>query len=159
LLRQRPAAGGHRVEEVPRARARGVRLEPDALQAANPGVVLVQRAAHRLERHGQPSRSLTADWERFFEWKCIEREDDLRRVSLEVMIRGTCDRARLLDLVENLTLFSEHQAGLVRLIGQNHQFLGVNNAIVSMLDARKSGPGLGGMFWPEGRPLDTVPRD
>ena len=49
------------------------------------------------------------------------------------MLRGTCDRARLLDLVENFTLFSEHKAGLVKIIGQNHQFLGVNNAIASML--------------------------
>jgi len=36
-------------------------------------------------------------------------------------------------LVENFTLFSEHKAGLVKIIGQNHQFLGVNNAIASML--------------------------
>ena len=35
--------------------------------------------------------SLTADWERFFEWKRIEREDEPRRVSLEVMLRGTGD--------------------------------------------------------------------
>ena len=91
--------------------------------------------------------SLTADWERFFEWKRIEREDEPRRVSLEVMIRGTCDRSRLLDLVENFTLFSEHKAGLAKLIGQNHQFLGVNNAIASMLAARGSGHGRGGVFW------------
>jgi type I restriction enzyme R subunit len=55
------------------------------------------------------------------------------------MLRGTCDRARLLDLVENFTLFSEHKAGLVKIIGQNHQFLGVNNAIASMLAARQAG--------------------
>ena len=63
------------------------------------------------------------------------------------MIRGTCDRTRLLDLVENFTLFSEHKAGLVKIIGQNHQFLGVNNAIASMLAARKLGHGRGGVFW------------
>lgn len=91
--------------------------------------------------------SLTADWERFFEWKRIEREDEPRRVSLEVMLRGTCDRIRLLDLVENFTLFSEHKAGLEKIVGQNHQFLGVNNAIVSMLEARKLGHGRGGVFW------------
>ena len=82
-----------------------------------------------IASNGTDSRvgSLTADWERFFEWKRIEREDEPRRVSLEVMLRGTCDRARLLDLVENFTLFSEHKAGLVKIIGQNHQFLGVNS--------------------------------
>ena len=102
-----------------------------------------------IASNGTDSRvgSLTADWERFFEWKRIEREDEPRRVSLEVMIRGTCDQARLLDLVENFTLFSEHKAGLVKIIGQNHQFLGVNNAIASMLAARKPGHGRGGVFW------------
>jgi type I restriction enzyme R subunit len=102
-----------------------------------------------IASNGTASRvgSLTADWERFFEWKRIEREDEPRRVSLEVMLRGTCDKARLLDLVENFTLFSEHKAGLVKIIGQNHQFLGVNNAIVSMLTARKLGHGRGGVFW------------
>jgi type I restriction enzyme R subunit len=102
-----------------------------------------------IASNGTDSRvgSLTADWERFFEWKRIEREDEPRRVSLEVMLRGTCDRARLLDLVENFTLFSEHKAGLVKILGQNHQFLGVNNSIASMLEARKLGHGRGGVFW------------
>ncbi|MCM8595928.1 type I restriction endonuclease, partial [Accumulibacter sp.] len=102
-----------------------------------------------IASNGTDSRvgSLTADWERFFEWKRIEREDEPRRVSLEVMLRGTCDHARLLDLVENFTLFSEHKAGLVKVLGQNHQFLGVNNAIRSMREARKLGHGRGGVFW------------
>ncbi|MFN9779261.1 MAG: type I restriction endonuclease subunit R, partial [Alphaproteobacteria bacterium] len=102
-----------------------------------------------IASNGTDSRvgSLTADWERFFEWKRIEREDEPRRVSLEVMLRGTCDHGRLLDLVENFTLFSEHKAGLVKVLGQNHQFLGVNNAIASMLEARKLGHGRGGVFW------------
>ena len=93
-----------------------------------------------IASNGTDSRvgSLTADWERFFEWKRIEREDEPRRVSLEVMIRGTCDKSRLLDLVENFTLFSEHKAGLVKIIGQNHQFLGVNNAIEALFRIRQS---------------------
>ncbi|MDX9859229.1 MAG: type I restriction endonuclease subunit R [candidate division Zixibacteria bacterium] len=102
-----------------------------------------------IASNGTESRvgSLTADWGRFFEWKRIELEGEPRRVSLEVMIRGTCDRARLLDLVENFTLFSEHKEGLAKIIGQNHQFLGVNNAIASMLEARRAGHGRGGVFW------------
>lgn len=102
-----------------------------------------------IASNGTDSRvgSLTADWGRFFEWKRAEREDEPRRVSLETMLRGTCDRTRLLDLVENFTLFSEHKAGLVKVVGQNHQFLGVNNAIAAMLEARKLGHGRGGVFW------------
>ena len=102
-----------------------------------------------IASNGTDSRvgSLTADWERFFEWKRIASEDEPRRVSLEVMIRGTCDKTRLLDLVENFILFSEHKAGLVKIVGQNHQFLGVNNAITASLKARTEGHGRGGVFW------------
>lgn len=102
-----------------------------------------------IASNGSDSRvgSLTADWDRFFEWKRIAREDESRRVSLEVMLRGTCDKVRLLDLVENFTLFSEHKAGLIKILGQNHQFLGVNNSIASMLEARALGHGRGGVFW------------
>ncbi len=102
-----------------------------------------------IASNGTDSRvgSVTADWERFFEWKRIEREDEPRRVSLEVMLRGTCDKARLLDLLENFTLFSEHKSGLVKILGQNHQFLGVNNAMAASIKARAEGHGRGGVFW------------
>ncbi|NWF36664.1 type I restriction endonuclease subunit R [Mariprofundus sp. KV] len=102
-----------------------------------------------IASNGTESRvgSLTAEWERFFEWKRIEREDEPRRVSLEVMLRGLCEPSRLLDMVENYTLFSEHKQGLTKIIGQNHQFLGVNNAIDATLNARDEGHGRGGVFW------------
>ena len=102
-----------------------------------------------IASNGSESRvgSITADWDRMFEWKRIEREDEPRRVSLETMIRGTCAPTRLLDLVENFTLFSEHKTGLIKILGQNHQVLGVNNAIASMLRARKERHGRGGVFW------------
>ncbi len=102
-----------------------------------------------IASNGTDSRvgSLTADWERFFEWKRIEHEDEPRLVSLEVMLRGLCEPSRLLDLVENFTLFSEHKSGLIKIVSQNHQFIGVNNAIRAMLKAREEGHGRGGVFW------------
>jgi len=102
-----------------------------------------------IASNGTESRvgSLSANWERMFEWKRIEREDEMRRVSLEVMIRGVCDPVRLLDIVENFTLFSEERSGLVKIIAQNHQVLGVNKAIPAMLEARAAGHGRGGVFW------------
>ncbi len=102
-----------------------------------------------IASNGTESRvgSLTADWERFFEWKRVEREDEPRAVSLEKILRGTCDPARLLDLVENFTLFSEEGAKLFKVVGQNHQYLGVNNAIQASLVARRQGHGRGGVFW------------
>ena len=99
--------------------------------------------------NGTDSRvgSITADWDRFFAWKRIEREDEPRRVSLEVALRGTCEKGRFLDLIENFTLFSEGKSGLVKILAQNHQFLGVNNAIASSLEARDRGHGRAGVFW------------
>lgn len=55
--------------------------------------------------------------------------------------------APLLDLVRNFSLFSEHKSGLAKIVGQNHQFLGVNNAIVATLEARRQGHGRAGVFW------------
>lgn len=102
-----------------------------------------------IASNGSDSRvgSITADWDRMFEWKRAEREDEPRRISLDTMMRGTCTPARLLDLMENFTLFSEHKSGLIKILGQNHQVLGVNNAIASMLKARKEKHGRGGVFW------------
>jgi type I restriction enzyme, R subunit len=91
--------------------------------------------------------SLTSTWERFFEWKRIEKEDEPRRVSLEVLIRGVCEPKRFLDLLENFTVFSEQGTNPFKILGQNHQFLGVNNAIASMLEARNLRLGRGGVFW------------
>ena len=48
--------------------------------------------------------TVSSQWEHFAEWKKIASEDEERKVSLEVAIRGTCDKSRLLDLVENFTL-------------------------------------------------------
>jgi type I restriction enzyme R subunit len=76
--------------------------------------------------------SVTAEWEHFADWKKINSEGEKGVVSLETMIRGTCEPSRLLDLVENFTLFREARGGLVKLVAKNHQYLGVNNAIAAL---------------------------
>ncbi|WP_437528254.1 type I restriction endonuclease subunit R [Sorangium sp. So ce726] len=73
--------------------------------------------------------TITGSWDHFKEWKRIEREDEPRRVSLEVLLRGICGKRRLLDLVENFTLFSEQRSGVAKIFAQNHQYLGVTGAI------------------------------
>ena len=91
--------------------------------------------------------SLTADWDRFSQWKRIASEDEPRRVSLEVLLRGVCDPARLLDLVENFTAFADlPQAGTIKVIGQNHQVLGVNAAVSALRDKPVDDQRLG-VFW------------
>jgi type I restriction enzyme R subunit len=85
--------------------------------------------------NGSQSRvgSITAGWEHFAEWKKVGSEIEMGRVSLETMLRGVCNPARLLDLVENFTLFQEVPGGLIKLTAKNHQYLGVNNAIRALI--------------------------
>ncbi len=88
----------------------------------------------------------TAEWEHFAEWKKINSEGEEGVVSLETMIRGTCENGRLLDLVENFTLFSEEKAGLTKMVAKNHQYLGVNNAVDALRQIQKN-QGRLGVFW------------
>lgn len=90
--------------------------------------------------------SVTAGWEHFAEWKKIGSEEEAGKVSLETMLRGVCDPTRLLDLVENFTLFQEVPGGLIKLNAKNHQYLGVNNALEALANIRKR-EGKLGVFW------------
>lgn len=98
--------------------------------------------------NGSESRigSTTANWEHFADWKKINSEGEQGVISLETMIRGTCEPRHLLDLVENFTLFMEVQGGLVKLVGKNHQYLGVNNSLAALEDI-KTRDGRLGVFW------------
>ncbi len=82
--------------------------------------------------------TLTSGWEHFFDWKRVVDEDEEGRVSLEHALRGLMDPARLLDYIENFTLFEEGKGGLIKKTAKNHQFLGVNKSIARLLDLRES---------------------
>lgn len=83
--------------------------------------------------------TLTSAWEHFFEWKRIDDEEEAGSTTLETAIRGLCDKRRLLDMVENFTLFEEARGGLIKKVAKNHQYLGVNKAIAQMVKLRESG--------------------
>jgi type I restriction enzyme R subunit len=90
--------------------------------------------------NGSKSRvgSMTAGWEHFAEWKKINDEGEEGVVSLDTMIRGICEPSRLLDLVENFTLYSEAEGETTKLLAKNHQFLGVNRAIEATEQIKKN---------------------
>jgi type I restriction enzyme, R subunit len=98
--------------------------------------------------NGSQSRigSHTAEWDHFVDWKKIGDEKEQGVISLETMIRGTCEKTRLLDIAENFILFSEIQGGLAKMTAKNHQYLGVNNAIEAFKKA-KDNKGRLGVFW------------
>jgi len=90
--------------------------------------------------------SMSAEWEHFNDWKKISNEQEQGIVSLETIVRGTCDKQRFLDLAENFTVFTDVGGPLVKLIAKNHQYLGVNNAIKALQRIREK-QGRLGVFW------------
>ncbi len=90
--------------------------------------------------------SVTAGWEHFSDWKRINSEGEQGIISLETVIRGTCEPTRFLDLTENFTVFDESKGGLVKVTAKNHQYLGVNNS-VDALQKIKQNQGRLGVFW------------
>ena len=95
--------------------------------------------------------SFTAEWEHFFNW--LRVADEKQRVdrqqitqqgtSLELLVEGLCQPARLLDYVENFVLFYGEAS---KIVAQNHQFIGVNNAY-ARFQQRHELEGKLGVFW------------
>jgi len=90
--------------------------------------------------------SITAGWEHFGEWKKISSEGEKGVISLDTMLRATCEPARLLDIIENFVVFSEVRGGLAKIVAKNHQYLGVKNTVTAVRKIR-SNKGRLGVFW------------
>ena len=77
--------------------------------------------------------SITGKWEHFVEWK-RNSEKEKARVDAEALLDGMLRPDRLLDIVESFVLFDESRAGGTRkIVARNHQVLGVNNALASVV--------------------------
>ena len=90
--------------------------------------------------------SVSAEWEHYCDWKKITSEAEPGSVSLETILKGTCDHTRLLDLIENFTVFEEKAGRIRKVVAKNHQYLGVNNAINAVMGLKEN-QGRLGVFW------------
>ncbi|QUM87429.1 type I restriction endonuclease subunit R [Moritella sp. 36] len=89
--------------------------------------------------------SISSQWEHFAEWKKVESEKEPRRVSLEVVIRGVCERTRFLDIIENYILFVKKKQ-TSKIVAKYHQYLGVNQALEGLTNVKERAGQLG-VFW------------
>lgn len=95
--------------------------------------------------------SFNAPWEFFFKWLRVESEKEkvdpakIKRegTSVESAIAGLCAPPRMLDYIENFIIYHKETE---KIIAQNHQFIGVNNAFEAFQD-RKDKAGKLGVFW------------
>ncbi len=90
--------------------------------------------------------TLTSAYEHFNEWKKINDESEESGVSLDIVLRGTCEPSRLLDIVENFTLFDSSRGELTKIVARYFQFLGVNKAF-QRIEHREENGGRLGVFW------------
>lgn len=104
--------------------------------------------------------SFNSPWDHFFSWLKlkdtaitheqptkdeIEKESERtgEHLSLKIFGEGLCKKENLIDYFENFVLYHKNK---VKIIAKNHQFLGVNNAIVA-LQNKESNNGKLGVFW------------
>lgn len=89
--------------------------------------------------------SYSSKYEYFHEWKRLEEEDE-GIVDMETMLKGICNKDNFMDIFENFILFDESSGKVAKIIAKNHQYLGVNRAINSVIN-RKQLEGKLGVFW------------
>ena len=104
--------------------------------------------------------SFNASWEHFFSWIKLEdtaishnqqtrleveadSKETNNRLSLKLFGKGLCNKKNFLDYFENFVLYHKNK---VKIIAKNHQFLGVNNAIESLIH-KEDKQGKLGVFW------------
>lgn len=104
--------------------------------------------------------SFNAPWGHFFNWlKLVDTsishdqmtkeeietisENSGEHLSLKIFGEGLCKKETLLDYFENFVLYHKNK---VKIIAKNHQFLGVNNAILA-LQHKEENKGKLGVFW------------
>ncbi|MEY3501664.1 MAG: hypothetical protein RL308_3337, partial [Bacteroidota bacterium] len=85
--------------------------------------------------------AITSKYEHFHDWKRITEEQE-GIISLDTILKGVCEKNRIMDLFENFVLFDNSIGSIVKLIARNHQFIGVNKAVehfVSVQEQAKKG--------------------
>ncbi|MCY4491730.1 MAG: type I restriction endonuclease subunit R, partial [Thaumarchaeota archaeon] len=90
--------------------------------------------------------TITSGKERFMEWKTINGElPDNGFSQTEVLLRGMCDKNRLLDIIRNFIVFEKNKQTTKKLAAY-HQYWATNKAIQSTVKAR-NGTKKAGIVW------------
>ena len=80
------------------------------------------------------------------QWKTINGEKPRKGLTeIEVLLKGMCEKKRLLDIVRNFIVFEKDKETIKKLVAY-HQFWAVNKAVNSTVNARK-GNKKAGIVW------------
>lgn len=78
--------------------------------------------------------TISANYERFTPWKTIDGEKELHSVPmLEVLLRGVCDKTRILDIIRSFVVFErdEEKHSYIKKLAGYHQYWVVTKALES----------------------------
>jgi type I restriction enzyme R subunit len=90
--------------------------------------------------------TITSERERFMQWKSIDGEKPTKGLTeIETLLRGMCEKSRLLDIVRNFIVFEKDKETKKKLAAY-HQYWATNKALESTIEARK-GNKKAGIVW------------
>lgn len=90
--------------------------------------------------------TITSEKERFMQWKTIDGEKPNRGFTeIEVLLRGVCEKQRLLDVIRNFVVFEKDKETKKKLAAY-HQYWATNKAVESTIAARR-GNKKAGIVW------------
>mgnify|MGYP006413169281 FL=1 len=90
--------------------------------------------------------TISSEKERFMQWKTIDgKKENKGLTEIEILLRGMCDKSRLLDIIRNFIVFEKEKATIKKLSAY-HQYWAVNKAVKSTINARK-GDKKAGIVW------------
>ena len=89
--------------------------------------------------------TITSEYGHFHEWKRLAEEDE-GVVDFETMLKGMCSKKGFMDIFENFLTFDESYGKAVKILARNHQYLGVNRAVMAVEERRQRNGKLG-VFW------------
>ncbi len=90
--------------------------------------------------------TITSEKERFMQWKTIDGEKPRKGLTeIEVLLRGMCEKTRLVDIVRNFIVFEKDKETKKKLAAY-HQYWATNKALESTIEARK-GNKKAGIVW------------
>ena len=89
--------------------------------------------------------SITSGFEHFHDWKRLS-ESDPGILSMEILLKGICNKKNFMDIFENFIVFDDSTGKQIKILAKNHQYLGVNQAINALIDPKRKNGKLG-VFW------------
>src|SRR3989454_3449476 len=90
--------------------------------------------------------TITSEKERFMQWKTIDGEKPKKGFTeIEILLRGICQKGRLLDIVRNFIVFEKDKETRKKLAAY-HQYWATNKALESTVAARR-GNKKAGIVW------------